>query len=85
MSNPSTHVSAVKAVEVALVAISAIQMFPKGGQVAGVYLIAEVMKTQLGLDVNELLNQAQRRYDYADTYYRREAQALTDYVNGELR
>jgi hypothetical protein len=26
-----------------------------------------------------------RRYDYVDTYHRREAQAITDYVNGELR
>lgn len=85
MSNPSTNVPAVKAVEAALVAVSALQDRTKGEQVAAVFLLARIMVSQLGLDVSELMNQAERRYDYADTYHRREAQSLTDYVNGELR
>lgn len=83
--NPSTGVPAVRAVEVGLLAISAIQDCTKGEQVAALFFLAGVMKTQLGLDINELMDQAQRRYDYVDTYHRREAQAITDYVNGELR
>lgn len=85
MSNPSTHVTAREAVRVALVAISAIQGESKGAQVAALCLLVERIKSQLGLALNELMDQAQRRYDVADTYYNREAQALTDYVNGEYR
>ena len=85
MSNPSTSTTAADAVRAAFLAISAIQSEPKGTQVAAIFLIAEVMKTQLGLDISELFNQAQRRYDFYDTYYKREAQALTDYINGEIR
>jgi hypothetical protein len=79
------HVSAPKAVEVALLAVDGIQQQAPGAQVAGIALLLHTMATQLGLNVSVLMNQAGRRYDDADTFYRREAQALTDYVNGELR
>jgi hypothetical protein len=79
------HVSAPKAMEVALQAVSTVQQYTPGEQVAGIVVLAYLMCQQCGIDVSEAFNQAQRRYDTADTYHRREAQALNDYVNGELR
>jgi hypothetical protein len=79
------HVPAQAAVQVALAAVDAIQQFQPGEQVAGAAFLFRVMAQQLGLDVSDLMQQSQRRYDFADTYFKREAQALSDYVNGELR
>lgn len=79
------NVSAAKAVEVAIRALDGMTGAGPGEQVAGVFLLARVMSVQLGLDVSDLFNQSQRRYQDADTFFKREAQALTDYVNGELR
>jgi hypothetical protein len=78
------HVPAQKAVEVALQMIDVVQHESPGAQVAGAALLLQIMTSQLGLNVSELMNQAQRRYDAADTFRSREAQALTDYVNGEF-
>lgn len=83
--NPSTSTTAAQAVEAALLALGPLQDKPKGTQVAAVFLLANIMVHQLGLNVSEMMDQAQRRYDFFDTYYKRECQALTDYVNGELR
>lgn len=85
MSNPSTHVSAKDACAVAMGIVDRIQTLPKGTQVAGVFFLAKIMQQQLGLDLNEVMNQAERRYDVIDTFYQREAQAISDYTNGELR
>jgi hypothetical protein len=79
------NVSAPHAVSVAFQALDGIQREQAGAQVAGVFFLAYVMAQQLGLDVSDLFNQSQRRYDDANTYFKREAQALSDYVNGELR
>lgn len=79
------NVSAQKAVEVAVNVTDMVQGYTPGEQVAGVFFLAYVMAQQLGLDVSDLFNQSQRRYDFADTFFKREAQALSDYVNGELR
>jgi hypothetical protein len=65
--------------------IDRMQSLPKGQQVAGVFFLAAILKRQLGLDLNELMNQADRRYDTVNTFYKREAQALTAYTLGELR
>jgi hypothetical protein len=85
VSNQLPYVSADKAVQVALNAIDVIQGYGPGEQVAGVAFLFRLMTQQLGLDVSDLMNQSQRRYDFVDTYFKREAQALSDYVNGELR
>lgn len=77
-------VSAPRAVQVALQALDGIQGENPGEQVAGVFLLAYTMAVRLGLDVSELFNQSQRRFDHADTYYRREAAALFAYMTGEL-
>ena len=79
------HVPAAKTVEVALSLTTTVQEYTPGEQVAGVFFLAYVMAQQLGLNVSDLFNQSQRRYDHADTYFKREAQALSDYINGELR
>jgi hypothetical protein len=83
-SNQLPSVSAPDAVEAAYMAVSAVQSMPPGKQVAGVFLLARVMAQQLGLDVSVLFSQSERRFKDANTYHRREAQALSDYVNGEL-
>ena len=79
------HITAAKAVEVAINVTDMVQGHTPGEQVAGVFLLAYVMAQQLGLDVSDLFNQSQRRFDNANTYFKREAQAISDYVNGELR
>jgi triphosphoribosyl-dephospho-CoA synthetase len=84
-SNQLPTVSASDAVEAAFLAVSAIQTMPAGKQVAGVFLLARVIAQQLGLDVSDLFNQSDRRLKEANTFYKREAQALSDYVNGELQ
>jgi F420-0:gamma-glutamyl ligase-like protein len=85
VSNPSTDVPAADACTVALLLIDRMQTLPKGQQVAGVFFLAAILKRQLGLDLNELMNQADRRYDTVNTYFKRESQAITDYTLGELR
>jgi hypothetical protein len=84
-SNQLPQVSAPAAVEAAFMAVSAVQTMPAGQQVAGVFLLARVMAQQLGLDVSNLFQQSDRRLKDANTYFKREAQALSDYVNGELQ
>ena len=79
------HVPAAVAVAAALTALDGVQTRPPGEVVAGVFFLAYVIAQQLGLNVSELMNQSQRRFDDVNTYYKREAQALSDYVNGELR
>jgi hypothetical protein len=84
-SDQLPHVPATKAVEVAFQMIDTVQHEHPGAQVAGAALLLYVMCQQLGLDVSELMNQSQRRFDKANTFFRREAQAMSDYVNGEFR
>lgn len=79
------HVSAGKACEVAFCAIDGMQQFTAGEQVAGLAFLFHVITQQLGLNVSNLLNQSQRRFDDINQPFKREAQALSDYVNGELR
>ena len=83
--NELPHVPAQVAVQVAFNAIDMVQGSRPGEQVAGVALLLYVMAQQLGLNVSDLMNQSQRRFDDANTYFKREAQALSDYINGELR
>jgi len=83
--NELPHVPAQVAVQAALNVLDNVQGMRPGEQVAGVFFLAYVMAQQLGLNVSEVFNQSQRRYDDANTYHKREAQALSDYVNGELR
>lgn len=78
-------VSAAKAVEVAFNFVDLTQGFRPGEQVAGVFFLAYLMAQQLGLNTSDLFQQSQRRFDHFNTVYKREAQALSDYINGELR
>lgn len=79
------NVPAQVAVQSAYAAVSAVQHLRPEEQAAGVFLLAYVMAQQLGLDVSEVFNQSQRRFDFANTVFKREAQALSDYINGEMR
>jgi hypothetical protein len=83
--NELPHVTAPKAVEVAFNALDMVQQYRPGEQVAGIFMLAYVMAQQSGLDISDLFNQSQRRFDNANTHFKREAQALSDYVNGELQ
>jgi hypothetical protein len=78
-------VPAEPSVRAAIAALDGIQTLPRAEQVAGVFVLAHVLTNQLGLDVSDLMQQSQRRYDFAKFLGYREGQALTDYVNGELR
>lgn len=72
-------------IRVAIAALDGIQTESRAQQIAAVFVLAHVFTNQLGLDVSDLMQQAQRRYDFAKLQGYREGQALTDYVNGELR
>jgi len=78
-------VSAETAVSVAFDTLNTIQKYDPADAVAGLFLLAYVVAQQRGLDVSELMNQSQRRFDDANTFFKREAQAISDYVNGEMR
>jgi len=84
-SNQLPHVSAAKAVEVAFLALDGVQQCEPGEVLAGITFLCYLMHQQLGLSVSDTFNQSQRRYDIVDTYFKREAQALSDYINGEMR
>jgi hypothetical protein len=84
-TNQLPHVGAQDAVQAAYIAISALQGLQPGTQVAGTALLLHVMVQQLGIDLSSLMDQCRRRFDNGNTTFQREAQALSDYVNGELR
>lgn len=74
---------ATEAVQAALTIIDRAQVLAPEAQVAGIALVLHVMRLELGLDLSELMNKAQRMADQGDLM--RQVSALRDYVKGEVR
>lgn len=74
-----------EAAQSAYAQISAVQHLPPDQQVAGAVLLLRAMAEELRLDLSQLMQQAARVMDDADTYYNREVSALRMYVRKELK
>lgn len=75
--------SATAAVRAAFSAVSALQVELPQVQVMGTAVLFLTMCNELGLDISEVLNKAQRMAQDGDI--ERQVSALVDYVRGELK
>lgn len=73
------------AIQAAFQAVDSLQQFPAHQQLAGVAVLFNTVCDGLGIDPSDLINKAQRITKDADGYFTREAKALRDYVQGELK
>lgn len=78
-------VNALKVAEASYAAVSALQSYTPGEQVAGAALLLKVMSEFSGVSVSELLNKAERIEDHADSHYTTTIRSLREYVKNEVR
>lgn len=79
------HVNAVKVVKGCFAYLSGISDFPPDIQVMSAAVLVRVIADRAGLDLSQLLDAARRVELDADTFFQREAKALRDYVDGEIK
>lgn len=78
-------VNALMAVQAAYAAVSAVQTYTPGEQVAALAIALRVAAQHTGIGVGELLDKASRMDAHADTNYTREIRALREYIKNEVR
>lgn len=78
-------VAPLVAVEAAFAAVSAVQTYTPGEQVAALAVALKVTADFCGVTVGELLDKAARIERDADTYYTTTIRALREYVKHEVR
>lgn len=75
----------LRATTAAYAAVSALQTYPPEVQVMAVAMLAHSFTRNLGLDLSQQLNAAERALHDADTYHSPTAGALQSYIRGELK
>jgi len=78
-------VAPIRAIQQAYAVADRLQDMPSEEQVVALAVAFQLYAEVLRLDPSELLNKAQRIVNDGDTHYTREAKALRDYVQQEVK
>jgi hypothetical protein len=79
------NVNAAQTLKACFGALHGFSDFPPDYQVMAAAVLVRVIAERAGLDLSQLLDAARRVEMDADTYFQREAKALRDYVDGEIK